>query len=92
VTHQLLLELDRAPGTLQRLVGLVERRCFEILSLELNSSGGARQIVMHVQPSLGPKDFDVLCRQIDRLHGISRVEQPAGGHSSSMLHRFPLVG
>lgn len=92
MSHQLLLEVDWEQGTLQRLVGLIERRGFEVIGLELHACGGARQIALEVQAHYEAKDFAVLCRQIDRLYGVNRLDALCADQSFALRHRFPLVG
>lgn len=89
MSSALTLELDWEPGTLQRLLGLIERRGFEIVALELVGCGRARRIALEVQPQREPRDFSVLCRQVDRLHGMRRIESP---EAPPLRQRLPLVG
>jgi acetolactate synthase regulatory subunit len=92
MSDRLLLELDWEVGTLQRLFGVIERRGFEVVAVELNASGGARQIALDVQPRREPKDVAVLARQVDRLYGVVRLEPSPADQGFSIRHRFPLVG
>ena len=41
MTHTIHCEIDRAEGSLQRLIGLIERRGFDISSLDMGAIGGA---------------------------------------------------
>jgi acetolactate synthase regulatory subunit len=84
--------MDCEPGTLPRLIGLIERRGFEVLALELSASGGARQASLEVEPLRRSGDVGVLSRQIERLYGITCLESSCSEHSLSLRHRFPLVG
>ncbi|HUE79604.1 MAG TPA: ACT domain-containing protein [Sphingomicrobium sp.] len=92
MSDRLLLELDWEIGTLQRLIGVIERRGFKVIAIELNASGGARQMAVDVQPRREPKDFAVLARQVDRLHGVVRLGSSPVEQGFSIRHRFPLVG
>jgi len=67
-------EIDRAEGSLQRLIGLVERRGFHIDALEMEAEGnGARRVALGVRARDSGRCFDVLGRQIDRLIGVRRI-------------------
>jgi acetolactate synthase-1/3 small subunit len=88
----LSLELDLRQGTLQRLVGMIERRGFEIVHMELSSFGTVRHVHAEVQAIDGARDFDVLCRQVDRLQGMRRVSSERLNSSHLRANRFPLVG
>ena len=48
-TETLHLNIDRAHGSLQRLIGLVERRGFHIDGLSLSEDGSGRRVEMAVR-------------------------------------------
>jgi acetolactate synthase-1/3 small subunit len=73
MTDTLMIRIDRADGSLQRLIGLVERRGFHIDGLTLRDEGAGRRVEMAVRGRDGHRSVDVLGRQIDRLFGMSRV-------------------
>jgi acetolactate synthase II small subunit len=64
------IELDRADGSLQRLIGLIERRGFHIDDMTMAGSGDNRQVAVQVRPRDTGRHVDVLSRQIDRLYGM----------------------
>ncbi len=67
------LELDRAEGSLQRIIGLIERRGFHIDGMTMDSEGSHRALAIHVRPyDATPPRSDVLSRQIDKLYGVRR--------------------
>jgi len=71
-TETIHVELDRAEGSLQRLIGLVERRGFEIDRFEMEGNGAMRSVTLAVRARGGGRCIDVLGRQIDRLVGVRR--------------------
>ncbi|KQW80841.1 ACT domain-containing protein [Brevundimonas sp. Root1279] len=73
MTDTLMIRIDRADGSLQRLIGLVERRGFHIDGLTLRDEGAGRRIEMAVRGRDDGRSVDTLGRQIDRLFGMSRV-------------------
>jgi acetolactate synthase II small subunit len=69
------IELDRAEGSLQRLIGLIERRGFHIDGMTMGGTGEHRTVAIDVRPRDGNRHIDVLGRQIDRIYGARRVEE-----------------
>ena len=67
-------EIDRLEGSLPRLIGLIERRGFEIDTLALGVEGNEnRRVAMDVRGRGAGRCIEVLGRQIDRLHGVRRL-------------------
>ena len=73
------LEVDRAEGSLQRLIGLVERRGFEIDRVELTGAGAMRTVALEISARDPDRCFQVLGRQIDRLVGVRRTDPSSDG-------------
>ena len=67
------LHIDRADGSLQRLIGLVERRGFHIDGISMADDGPHRRIALNVRGRDAARSVDILARQIDRLFGVHRV-------------------
>jgi len=67
------LNIDRADGSLQRLIGLVERRGFHIDGLALRDEGPARHVEMTVRGRDANRCPETLGRHIDKLFGVTRV-------------------
>ena len=68
------IRIDRADGSLQRLIGLVERRGFHIDGFSLTDEGDTRRAAITVRGRDAARCTQVLRRQIDRLIGVDRVE------------------
>ena len=68
------IELDHAEGSLQRIVGLIERRGFHIERMVMEDRGARRSAAICVRPRDPSRKADVLGRQIDRLLGVRRCE------------------
>ncbi len=74
MTRKIQCEIDQAEGSLQRLIGLVERRGFYIDALEMGAHGNERRrVALDVRARDAGRCYDVLGRQIDRLIGVRRV-------------------
>lgn len=69
------VQIDRADGSLQRLIGLVERRGFHIDGLILADEGALRRVQMRVRGRDDARCTENLGRQIDRLYGCTRIGQ-----------------
>ena len=68
------IELDRAEGSLQRIVGLIERRGFHIERMVMEDRGQGRTAAICVRPRDPSRKVDVLGRQIDKLFGVRRCD------------------
>ncbi|MBD3834893.1 MAG: ACT domain-containing protein [Brevundimonas sp.] len=71
------IQIDRADGSLQRLIGLVERRGFHIDGMSMADEGVSRRIALTVRGRDAARSIDNLGCQIDRLFGVARVGAPA---------------
>nr|WP_314528152.1 ACT domain-containing protein [uncultured Brevundimonas sp.] len=67
------IQIDRADGSLQRLIGLVERRGFHIDGISMFDEGAFRRIALTVRGRDAGRCMDNLGRQIDRLFGVRRI-------------------
>ena len=67
------IQIDRADGSLQRLIGLVERRGFHIDGMSMADEGASRRIALTVRGRDAGRCMDNLGRQIDRLFGVRRI-------------------
>ncbi|MEH6698071.1 MAG: ACT domain-containing protein [Brevundimonas sp.] len=76
-TETLHLNIDRADGSLQRLIGLVERRGFHIDGMTLRDEGQGRRVELAVRGRDAARCPHTLGRQIDRLFGVTRIAAPA---------------
>ena len=71
------IQIDRADGSLQRLIGLVERRGFHIDGMNMADEGAFRRIALTVLGRDAGRCMDNLGRQIDRLFGVRRLPDEA---------------
>ena len=73
MTETFTIQIDRAEGSLQRLIGLIERRGFHIDRMTLADTGAHREGRLAIRPRDNSRSCDVLGRQIDRLIGVRRI-------------------
>jgi len=83
MSETLHLNIDRADGSLQRLIGLVERRGFHIDGISMADHGSDRRIALTVRGRDDSRCVDTLGRQIDRLYGVSRTAPVAAYQSEA---------
>jgi len=82
VTDTIQILIDRADGSLQRLIGLIERRGFQIDRMTIADAGANRDVRVSVSPRDPSRCMDVLGRQIDRLVGVRRI---VASHAASTV-------
>ena len=73
MSNTIHIQIDRADGSLQRLIGLVERRGFHIDGMALADEGAFRRIALTVRGRDAGRCMDNLGRQIDRRFGVRRI-------------------
>lgn len=74
MSNTIHIQIDRTDGSLLRLIGLVERRGFEIHGMNMADAGDWRTLALTVASRDGTRCIDNLGRQIDRLFGVRRLE------------------
>ena len=78
MTNTILVHFDRSEGSLQRIIGLVERRGFHIDGMSMADHDAAtRALSLQVRGRDAGRCTQVLGRQIDRLYGVRRVSADA---------------
>ncbi len=85
MTQTLHLHIDRADGSLQRLIGLVERRGFHIDGLSLSDDGAGRRVEMAVRGRDIARCPETLGRQIDKLFGVTRFAPSPAPHPERVV-------
>ncbi len=80
MTDTFLVHIDRTEGALQRLIGLIERRGFDIDRMNVADVGGHREVRLNLSPRDATRHTDVLGRQIDRLIGVRRISPASAVH------------
>ncbi len=73
MTDTIHIQIDRADGSLQRLIGLIERRGFHIDGLNLSDEGALRRVQLQVRGRDAGRCVHNLGHQIDKLFGTTRI-------------------
>ena len=73
--HLMKIELSTTEGALVRVLGMVERRAFAVLSCRMyEQDGDPRLLELSVESD---RPVTVLMRQLERLHDVQQVQLPA---------------
>lgn len=80
MTNAFLIHLERHEGALQRLIGLIERRGFQIDRMNVADAGVHQEVRLAVRGRDDSRCPDVLGRQIDRLIGVRRITPASSPH------------
>jgi len=73
--HTIEIEMQPAEGWLLRVIGLVERRGFEVVSVNAETAipGRPARLTLSASPRGPERRIDVLQAQLRRLHGVVDV-------------------
>ncbi|MCH8861737.1 MAG: hypothetical protein IID51_04415 [Proteobacteria bacterium] len=75
MSYNLNITIDQTQGGLLRTIGLIERRGFSILSVNLpGGAGSTQELSVRVKAIDANRSIEVLARQIERLETVRRVE------------------
>lgn len=74
MSNTIHIQIDRADGSLQRLIGLVERRGFHIDGINMADEGAVRNIALTVRGRDAGRCIKNLGLQIDGLFGARRLD------------------
>lgn len=75
MSYDLNITIDQTQGGLLRTIGLIERRGFSVLSINLPPSASAEQtLTVRVKARDEHRSIEVLTRQIERLETVRAVQ------------------
>ncbi len=84
VNHRLTIEFSGVEGAFLRILGLMERRGYRLQTCTLNRKPDGRCVVDVVVES--DRKGDLLKRQLERLHDVSRVNLKAPAQQRTVRH------
>lgn len=84
--EKLIISLDCSQGALLRVLGVIERRGWEVRALELDSEGsnGAMLRCEIERRTFHAGGIEVLLRHVEKLHCVSRA-----GIENTMMPHWP---
>ena len=76
MSDRITIKFAKSEGALIRLIGLVERKGWEVQALTLGQSvqDGAAEMQLSLAPRDETRTVDVLCRHIEKMHDVTDVE------------------
>lgn len=75
MTDRIFIEFTPAEGALLRLIGLIERRGFRVIAIDMAElpGGGRAAATLDLAARDGARALETLGLQLRRLHGVGRV-------------------
>jgi acetolactate synthase II small subunit len=73
MTGRLIIDFRPEEGAVPRIVGLVERRGFELRGISMTGRSPSASLTLEVTPRDASRRLDLLNRQLRRLDGVSQV-------------------
>ncbi|MGY6662145.1 MAG: ACT domain-containing protein [Glycocaulis sp.] len=75
MTTQIDIDFLPAEGAVVRLIGLVERRGYELDAMSYAPASTTHRLTMTVRPRPGPRRIETLKAQIARMYGVTSVSE-----------------
>lgn len=73
MSGRLAIDFTSIEGAVPRMLGLVERRGFDLSGISMIEREGQGRLVLDVRPRDASRQLDVVARQLRRLHEVQRV-------------------
>ena len=74
MSGSIVIEFDRSEGAILRVIGLVERRGFEVVAIDMTSQADrTAHMTLFVTPRDPSRRYETLARHVAKLHGVHRV-------------------
>jgi len=76
MTHRLDIDFTRAEGAVLRLIGLVERKGFEITGIAMPADGdGPARLSLNIVARDPARRIEVLSRHVEKVYGVIAVRR-----------------
>jgi acetolactate synthase II small subunit len=74
MTGEIVIDFNRSEGAVLRLIGLVERRGFEVTSVTMPEANiGPARLTLGLAPREATRCFNTLTRHVAKVHGVTGV-------------------
>ena len=75
MTTRLTLSFTKSEGALIRLIGMVERKGWEVCAISMDHAeqDGTAEMTLTLTPRDETRSLEVLCRHIEKMHDVSAV-------------------
>lgn len=75
---RITIGFENGEGEIRRILGVIEQRGFEIISIALPESGNEASMTVGLKPRGAGRSIEILGRQISRLQSVRSVQAPQG--------------
>lgn len=82
MTQRIEIDFAMAEGAILRMLGLIERRGFEVRSVLMTSGGGQGALAVNVVPRDPSRRLDIVARQLRRLSDVRKINVSNEGFQS----------
>jgi acetolactate synthase II small subunit len=83
VSGRIEIGFANAEGAVLRMLGVVERRGFELRGISMSEHDGQGALSLEVQARLPERSLDVVAAQLRRLDGVRQVSFSTSGPGAS---------
>lgn len=73
MTERLTIDFTPAEGALVRMLGLIERRGYQLRNVAMNDNGSSASLIVDVQPLDSGRRVEVVAQQLGRLIDVNNV-------------------
>lgn len=74
MTGEIVIDFTRSEGAVLRLIGLVERKGFEVTSVAMPEAGtGPARMTLGLTPRDAGRRYDILSRHVAKMYGVTGV-------------------
>jgi acetolactate synthase-1/3 small subunit/acetolactate synthase II small subunit len=73
MTERLEVDFAMAEGAMLRMLGLIERRGFEVRAVSMSGSAGRGSLAVELSPRDSGRDIEVMAGQLRRLVDVREV-------------------
>ena len=78
MSNRIEIDFTRSEGAVLRLIGLVERKGFDVCSVDMPETGpGPARLTLGVAPREASRRMDVLGRHVAKMYGVTAVRSEA---------------
>ncbi len=75
---RITIDFENDEGAVRRILGVIEQRGFEIVSIAMPGAEGTVSMTVGLKPRGEGRSIEILGRQIARLHSVQNVQTTQG--------------
>lgn len=86
MSGEIVIDFTHSEGAVLRLIGLVERKGFDVTSVDMPAFGGkAARLTLGLAARDAGRRYDTLSRHVSKIYGVTGVRAVA--HTPQMMER-----